>query len=613
MRLSILIVLLLSFNGIAQQRWQQAVDYKMEVSLDVKTHKLNGTQKLLYTNNSPDTLHKVFYHLYFNAFQPNSMMDTRSRELEDPDFRVRDRILHLSSEEIGYQQIQSLRQDGQAVQYQVEGTILEVTLAKPILPNSKTLLEMRFEAQVPIQIRRSGRHNSEGVEYSMSQWYPKISEYDYQGWHANPYIAREFHGVWGDFDIKITLDADYVIGATGYLQNPQEIGHGYQDPNKKFKKPKGKTLTWHFVAPKVHDFVWAADPDFVHETYYMPEQDLTLHFFHQHKDKNSDYAQNWKKLQKYTADAFIYMNEHFGEYPYKQYSVIQGGDGGMEYPMATLITGNRKLGSLVGVTVHELIHSWYQGVIATNESLYAWMDEGFNSYAGNLAMQKLFNTKGDPHRGTYNAYFSVVKSGREEALSTHADHFNTNRAYGMAAYAKGAIFVNQLNYIIGKENTAKGMKRYYEEWQFRHPNDNDFIRIMEKVSGLELDWYREYWVYTTHTIDYGIKSVKPNRQNTQVTLERRGRMPMPVDLLVTYQDGRKELYYIPLKVMRGEKPHEYEGIKRTVANDWGWVYPEYQLQIPVPMEQIKRIEIDPEGYTADMHRENNLYQQQEED
>ena len=242
--------------------WQQHVDYKMNVDMDVKDYKYTGTQELKYTNNSPDTLKTVFYHLFFNAFQPGSEMDVRSRTIQDPDRRVEDRISKLSPSEIGYLKVSSLKQDGTAIKYNEEGTILEVTLNKPILPGQTVKFDMEFNGQVPQQIRRSGRDNAEGVALSMTQWYPKMAEYDFEGWHADPYIGREFQGVWGDFDVKLTLDKEYVVGGTGYLQNPEEVGHGYLPEGTKQKKVKGKTLTWHFVAPMVHDFAWGADPYF---------------------------------------------------------------------------------------------------------------------------------------------------------------------------------------------------------------------------------------------------------------------------------------------------------------------------------------------------------------
>jgi len=210
-------------------RWQQKADYEMKIDFDVNNHQFDGEQTIEYTNNSPDTLYKVYYHLYFNAFQPNSMMDVRSRTIKDPDRRVGDRISKLSPDEIGYHEIQELKQDGQELSYDVVGTILEVQLAKPIMPRSKTKLSMKFHSQVPLQIRRSGRNNAEGIDYSMAQWYPKLCEYDYQGWHANPYVGREFYGIWGDFKVDIEIDDSYVLAGSGIITNAKKIGRGYCD------------------------------------------------------------------------------------------------------------------------------------------------------------------------------------------------------------------------------------------------------------------------------------------------------------------------------------------------------------------------------------------------
>ncbi|WP_226388968.1 M1 family metallopeptidase [Penaeicola halotolerans] len=587
------------------ERWQQKVNYQMEVSLNTQNHQYTGTQKLVFTNNSPDTLHKVFYHLYYNAFQPNSAMDVRSRTISDPDARVRDRISKLDDSEIGFLQVSNLKMNGKAIsQYEHVGTILEVTLDKPIMPKSSATFELDFKGQVPLQVRRSGRDSDEGIAYSMSQWYPKMANYDYQGWHANPYIGREFYGIWGDFDVKITIDKSFILGGTGYLQNPQQIGYGYEKPGSTVNRPSGQTLTWHFKAPMVHDFMWAADPDYTHDVVEMPNG-ITVHHLYQ---KNSKTAENWEKLKEYTPKAIDFLSKNFGQYPYKQFSVIQGGDGGMEYPMSTLITGERNLGSLVGVMVHELAHSWFHGVLASNESLYPWMDEGFTSYASSLAMRDLFNTQSnDPHRGSYGGYYGLVRSGLEEPMSTHADHYNTNRAYGSAAYSKGAVFLEQLGYIIGAENRDKGMLRYFETWKFKHPNVNDLIRVMEKTSGIELDWYKEYFVFTTKTIDYGIKEVRATDSETKLILERVGDMPMPLDVVVTYADGTQELYYIPLEIMRGSKPTE-SNIKRVDAKRWSWTHPYYELSIPKGAGQIKSVEIDPSGRMADVDRSNNSFE-----
>ncbi|NNK11115.1 MAG: M1 family metallopeptidase [Flavobacteriaceae bacterium] len=588
--------------------WQQAVDYTMEVDMEVETFRYTGAQSLVYTNNSPDTLNRVFYHMYFNAFQPGSEMDIRLQSISDPDKRMveegKSRIAQLGPDEIGYLRASSLTQDGKSVSYELEGTVLVVDLDHPIPPASSTTLEMNFEGQVPVQIRRSGRNNKEGIALSMSQWYPKLAEYDFEGWHADPYIAREFHGVWGDFDVKITLDKEYTIGGTGYLQNPDEIGHGYETPGTKVKKTRGKTLTWHFKAPMVHDFMWAADPDYIHDTLPV-EGGPMLHFFYKNKP---EILENWKNLQPKTAEAMRFFNENVGPYPYQQYSVVQGGDGGMEYAMSTLITGERKFGSLVGVMVHEMAHSWFQHVLGTNEAKHEWMDEGFTSFISSLCMNAIMNQqKPNPFKGSYDGYFQLVSSGMEQPQSTHADRFEVNSAYGRSAYSKGAVFLAQLGYVIGQDKLMATLKKYYSDFKFKHPVPNDIKRTAEKISGMELDWYLTDWTETTNTIDYGIKSVNQAGNNTEIVLERIGLMPMPLDILVVYNDGSQETIYIPLRMMRGEKENPYGQVKRTVIADWPWAYPSYSFEIAQPISNIKAVVIDPSQLMADVGMNNNLW------
>jgi hypothetical protein len=595
-------LLLLSFIASGQDyRWQQRAEYSMDVRLDVAAHKITGTQKLVYYNNSKDTLTKVYYHLYFNAFQPGSMMDVRSRNIADPDPRVADRIVKLSESEIGYQHILSLKQDGKDLTWKIEGTVMEVKLAKPLLSNTKTTFDMKFESQVPVQIRRSGRNSKEGIAYSMTQWYPKMAEYDFKGWHAYQYVAREFQGVWGDFDVKIKLDPSYVIGGTGVLQNADKVGYGYEAPGSKVTRPSGD-LTWHFVAKNVIDFAFAADPDYTHEIAQVPNGP-TLHFFYQKNDKTAD---NWKALTGYGVKHFEFMNKTFGKYPYETYSIIQGGDGGMEYPMCTLITGERNLTDLIGVMAHEVAHSWYQGVLASNEALYPWMDEGFTDFASQESEASMNNEDiGRSHGGSYRGYFSLVKSGLQEPISQHSDHYNSNRAYSTAAYSMGAVFLHQLKYVMGEAQFYTGMRRYYNAWKFRHPEPNDFIRVMEKQSGLQLNWYMNYWVNTTKRIDYGVKSVIEKEGNTFITIERLGDFPMPIDLVITYKDGSKELLYIPTNEMLGNKEVEDKSIKRTDLEAWPWVYPSYTAKLSRKPDEIGVIEIDPSLRMADFDRKNN--------
>ncbi len=584
-------------------RWQQRVKYTMNIDMNVQTNQFTGQQKLEYSNNSPDTLTRVFYHLYFNAFQPNSMMDTRSRILgqttfgnrQDWDPRVKDRILNLKPDEIGYHKILLLKMNGRPQQFVMHETILEVKLDKPILPRSKVVFDMEFESQVPLQVRRSGRDNpSTKVRYSMSQWYPKICEYDYEGWHPTPYVAREFYGVWGDFDVTINIDKTYMLGGTGYLQNADQIGFGYEKQGVTVAAPKSAKLSWHFVAPNVHDFVWAADPGFIHKTRKVRDS-LVFHLLYK---PGTFSAKEWEEILDNAEKVLPFLEKTFGSYPYKQFSFIHGGDGGMEYPMATLLYGP-------AAWLHEWLHNWYYGMLGTNESDYAWMDEGFTEFASDRTMAFLQSSNAFAHKDNYDGYFSLVKSGREEPLTTHADHFNTNMAYNAAAYSKGCVFLSQLGYITGEENLKKILLEYYRLWRFKHPNVNDFVRVAEKVSDMKLDWYREYWINSTKTIDYAIDSLWEESGKTKVRIRRLGNIAMPIDFQITFKDGSKELHYIPMYLMFGQKPAEDASIQRKVYEPWKWTHATYVIETSRKITDIAVGEIDPSQRLADTEKKNN--------
>ncbi len=603
-------------------RWQQHIDYKINAALDVQTNIVKGTENIVYSNNSPDTLKKVYFHLYWNAFQPNSSMDIRSRELgkttftnrrgtqvQDWDARVKDRIQQLKPDEIGYQRVQQITIAGKSQQIIEHETILEVVLTQPILPKTSVSMSVSFEAQVPKQIRRSGRDNAEGVRFSMSQWYPKMVEYDYQGWNTNPYIAREFHGVWGNFDVNLTLDKKYMVAATGVLQNPTSAADALG--NK----------TWNFKGSNIHDFVWAADDHFKHLSKEV-RKGLTLHVYYKEKDAQADSA--WANVLWAAEKVLPYMEKKFGAYPYPQYSFIQGGDGGMEYAMATLLKGPS-----LGTAFHEWMHSWYQHILGTNESLFPWMDEGFTSF-GEEAISYWYeenHATNSPYlsekakaqlkaaheaaktqlpleqAGNYAGYYGLVKSGFEEPMSTHSDHYNTNMAYSSAAYSKGATFLGVLGYIISDSLRDKTLLNYYNTWKFKHPNANDFTRVAEKTSGIQLQWFKEYWVNSTKTVDYGLNDIQAGDKGAILSIQRVGKMPMPVEVYVTYKDGSSETHYIPLDLMLSGK--KAEAANWITHAEWKWTAPTYTFEISKPISQLKAIEIDPSYRLPDINRSNN--------
>ena len=618
----IAIVAIVSNVSAQADRWQQHIDYKINAALNVQTNIVKGTENIVYTNNSPDTLRKIYFHMYWNAFQPNSVMDIRSRELgkttftsrrgtqmQDWDPRVRDRIQQLKPEEIGYQRISQIAIAGKAQQLIDHETILEVVLTQAILPKSSVSLSLNFEAQVPKQIRRSGRDNAEGVRFSMSQWYPKMVEYDYQGWNTNPYIAREFYGVWGNYDVNLTLDKNYMVAATGVLQNPTAAADA--SGNK----------TWNFKGSNIHDFVWAADDHFKHLSKEV-RKGLTLHVYYKEKDAQADSA--WANVLWAAEKVLPYMEKKFGAYPYPQYYFIQGGDGGMEYAMATLLKGPS-----LGTAFHEWMHSWYQHILGTNESLFPWMDEGFTSF-GEEAISYWYeenHATNSPYlsdkakaqlkaaheaaktqlplvqSGNYAGYYGLVKSGFEEPMSTHSDHYNTNMAYSSAAYSKGATFLGVLGYIISDSLRDKTLLNYYNTWKFKHPNANDFTRVAEKTSGIQLQWFKEYWVNSTKTVDYGLNDIQAGEKGAILSIQRVGKMPMPIEVYITYKDGSSETHYMPLDLMLSGK--KAEAANWITHAEWKWTAPTYSFELSKPISQLKSIEIDPSQRMPDVNRTNN--------
>jgi hypothetical protein len=621
----IFIAIMAFVSGVSAQadRWQQHINYNIKAALDVNTNIIKGTEDIVYTNNSTDTLRKVYFHLYWNAFQPNSSMDVRSRELgkntmtnrrgdvmKDWDARVTDRIQKLTPTEIGYQRVSAITINGKAQKLIEHETILEVQLTNPIAPKTSAKLSLVFESQVPKQIRRTGRDNAEGVRYSMSQWYPKMVEYDYQGWNTNPYIAREFHGVWGNFDVSLQLDKNYTVAATGVLQNPNAVANAQG------------LKTWNFKGNNIHDFVWAADDQFKHLS-KLVRKGLTIHVYYKEKDAKSDSA--WANILYAAEKVLPYIEKNFGAYPYPQYSFIQGGDGGMEYAMATLIKGPS-----LGTVFHEWMHNWYQQVLGSNESLFAWMDEGFATFAeskvsrwydANAAAQSPFisekakvqvlasveKAKLDlplTQAGSYAGYMALAKSGLEEPASTHADHFNTNYAYSNAAYSKGATLLGLLGYVIGDSVRDAVLLNYYNTWKFKHPNANDFFRVAEKTSGLQLQWLKEYWMNSTKTIDYGLNDIQAGNNTAIISIQRLGKLPMPIEVLITYKDGTSELHYMPLDLMLGGKGSE-GAVNQIVHPAWQWVAPTYTFETSKPLSALKSIEIDPSYRMPDLNRSNN--------
>ena len=595
--------------------WQMEVQYDIVIDFDANSHKFTGLQQVKLINHSPEALDRVYFHLYYNAFQPNSMMDMHSANVVDPDRRVGNRISRLRPNEVGYHDIKLIRMDGEECEFQITETVMDVFIPYLIMPGDTATFYLEYESQVPLQIRRTGRSNEEGIAYSMAQWYPKVAQFDHMGWHAHPYVGREFYGIFGDFDVRIKMDSAYTLAAGGVLLNPEEVGHGYTEEEVSPSVDEEGKLLWHFRAENVHDFAWAADTAYTHTT-YQTEQGPLFRFFYVENERT---GHNWGRLPEIMDVALTYIVDRSGDYPYPEFSFIQAGDGGMEYPMATFITGERPLTSLVGVSVHELVHMWYYLLMATNESIYPYMDEGFTTYMTEetmnyLARQKLLprrEWRSFAHSERMASYVNFAREGLEEPLSTFADHYITNAAYWLGTYTKASLMLVQLSYIVGQEAFDKILLEYYNQWKFKHPTPYDFFRLAERESGIDLKWFQNQWINTTNTIDYAIDTIFGNPDgSTSVILVNNGTLPMPIDLTV-YVDGSPYFLTIPLVIMHGHKRLD-DGLEPMLMEPWRWTNPMYELQLPFSRDQVSRVIIDESGRLADINRKNSVFPRERE-
>ncbi len=610
MKKNLFILVLLVFGSFQAQKvpyYQQFAKYKMDIDIDAKNFTYTGNQTLTYTNNSPDELKVVYFHLYWNAFKAGSMMDQRAQsqgKVGDSRLQVNgvSRLASIPKNEEGAQNIHWIKQNGKNLKFEIQETIMKVELAEAIKPNSSTTFTMEWDAVIPMQIRRSGRNNREGIDMSMTQWYPKIAEYDYEGWGTFDYIGREFHAPFADFEVNIKIDKDYVIGAGGTLENPLEV-KGY-DQNASIKTDSKNKATWKWTAKNILDFAFAADKDYTVETFTILDGPKIYYVY-----QKSEKTKLWEESKPYVTKFFQLMNATMGKYAYPSYAFIQGGDGGMEYGMCTLMLGEgRSLEGLVGLMVHEGGHSWNQHMLAFNESVRPWMDEGFTSYYDDLIMHQLFPPKepvANPFLGSIKSYVNFTKTGKEEPAVWLADHHDGGSAYSIASYVKGSLFLVQLGYIVGEQNLSLIMKEFFNQWKMKHPTDRDFLHIAQKISGMDLQWFLHYWINTTKTIDYSIKNVEYGKDTTTITLANNGGVPMPIDFSVLTKENKVVNYQIPMNMTREWKKNDIYGDFKTLKY-WAWTQKEYSFTIPFSKSQISALGIDFSQRLADINQEDNF-------
>lgn len=281
----------------------------------------------------------------------------------------------------------------------------------------------------------------------------------------------------------------------------------------------------------------------------------------------------------------------------------------MEYGMCTMILGEAEdIEGLMGLMAHEGAHSWYQQMLATNEPMRPWMDEGFTSYAEGYVMNQLFppaKPLPNPFVNTVNAYRNFIKKGIEEPAVWLGDHHDNGTAYTYASYVKGELYLVELGYIMGEQNLAETLKQYYDQWAMKHPSDRDFLHIAQKVSGMDLKWFQHYWINTTKTIDYGIKEVQYGDKSTTITLINNGQVPMPVDFSIVTKDNKVINYQIPMSMTHTWKEKDAFGEFKTMPY-WPWTQKEYSITVPYTKSQLSALGIDLSQRLADVNPEDNM-------
>jgi hypothetical protein len=552
--------------------WQQDVQYKLYAIMREEENVIDGAEELTYWNNSPDTLGYVYFHLYQNAFVKGSHL----HDLEKAN-KVKVGMGKKEAAGLGIT-TEKVQVDGQDAKTQLDNTIMKVFLPKPLLPGGKAVIKMSFKTYYDngLTRRRMQMWNAWGfMHYNGTQWYPKICVYDrMHGWDTYQHLNREFYGDFGLFDVTLDFPSNYIMEATGVLQNRDEVlPKELRDKidiknfaNKKWEEPpstiipyeKGQRKQWHYVGNNVHDFAFTGDPSYRISTAYWNGVECMAIVQEPH-------AAGWQNASDYMTKIIKTFSENIGMYCYPKIVAADARDG-MEYPMITLDGGSEP--GYRGLFVHEIGHNWFYGQVGSNETYRAAMDEGFTQFLTALGLRKIDgeNQVGGVPKSKYRRHFAapvnvldrnVLNRYTIDALNqtampinTHSDDFNSalgqGGGYGQVYY-KTATMLYNLEYTLGDSLFQAALHHYFEQWKFAHPYFEDFRASVIQFTHVDLSWFFDEWFETTKTLDYGIKSIHkiPSADSFAIKFRRPGEMQMPIDFTVTAKDGSSHSYYIP--------------------------------------------------------------------
>lgn len=607
--------------------WQQDVYYNIKAEVSERSHVISATEELTYWNNSPDTLHFVYFHLYQNAFQPGSYNDNVHRSNG-----VKSRFGIYESMGLGTV-VDKMEVNGQELKTELDNTILKVYLNEPLLPGGNITFNIDFHTffDVGSMRRRMKLFNAYGYKhFDGVHWYPRISVYDRKfGWDTDQHLGKEFYGDFGCFDVELTFANNYIVEATGNLLNrdevlPKELREKLDIANFKDKPwdekpsivvPYDSTLkkTWKYHAENVHDFAFTADPTFRIGEYEWNGVTCVAMVQEPH-------ASRWQNAAEYAAKCIQVFSEDIGMYVYHKMVVADARDG-MEYPMLTLDGGQDP--DYHDLLAHEIGHNWFFGQVGSNETYRAALDEGFTQFLTAWAVRKIdgdYELKTPPkskyikrfkkaeetiNTEVYNGYMFDAMKGEDKPLNTHSDHFETALGHGGGyrhVYYKTATMLYNLQYVLGDELFLKAMQHYFSQWKIAHPYMEDFRSSIIQYTKVDLNWFFDQWLETTKSIDYGIKSVKRGEKENEyiITFERNGKMQIPIDFQVVSKDSVIQNFHIPNNWF-------VKNTNATVLPKWlGWekLNPTYETSVIVP-EGIRNIIIDPSNRLADINMLDN--------
>lgn len=524
--------------------WQQSVKYSIDVALNDIDHELSGNITIEYTNHSPDQLSFIWLHLYPNAYS-NDQTAFAEQQLENRSTR----FYYAKTAERGYiDQLDFKTPDGMTLRLEYDPKnpdIAKLNLSRPLKSGETAIIASPFRVKIPNSFSRLGHV---GQSYQITQWYPKPAVYDATGWHAMPYLDQgEFYGEYGSFDVRITLPDNYIVGATGDLQNTDEQERLLQLAEKTaqtndfppytneqdFPPSSASTKTLRYLQDRVHDFAWFADKRF-----HVLRDEVTLAsgrkvavwamFTNQEADL-------WKRGAEYVGNAVLHYSRLVGEYPYNHATAVQSAlsaGAGMEYPNITVIGQSGTALSLETVIVHEVGHNWFYGQLGSNEREHPWMDEGINSYyerryirehypdtklLGKMAKGKLARTFDladyNSEYLNYLLYAYNARQNEDQAIEGHAAQY-TPLNYGGIVYGKTAMAFRWLEASLGTTEFDRIMQQYYREYEFKHPQPADLRRILEANTPKNLEWFFDELLTTNAKTDYTINKV--HRQHEKI-------------------------------------------------------------------------------------------------